>query len=89
MVENDERIEQLLANSMLALKGKRGRFYPDKNFGSKIDVSLSEMEILAYARQAVSSLEGVCVKSAQKLDNKITFQLVLNEEERQVMIDYD
>lgn len=89
MLEIDERIEQLLADSLLALKTKRGKFYPDKNFGSRIDNTLSNEEILAYARQAVSALDGVCIKSAEKMNNKVFFALVLNEEERQVMLSYD
>lgn len=85
---DDERIERLSENFLLALRTKRGRFYPDKNFGSKVNADLSENEILAYIRQAVSALDGVCVKSIEKTGKKVTFNLMLNEEERQVIIEY-
>lgn len=85
---DDERIERLSENFLLALRTKRGRFYPDKNFGSKVNADLSENEILAYIRQAVSTLDGVCVKSVEKIGKKVTFNLMLNEEERQVIIEY-
>lgn len=81
--------EEILKNCIVAMKCPRGRFYPDKNFGSHIlnsaDKVLSD-ELLAYARQAVSEIDGVYVKSAQISSGNAVFTLLINDEQRQVNI---
>lgn len=80
-------IELLLQNTALMLGAKRNKFYPDKNYGSLIfDAMDNKDKILAYARQAVSNLDGVCIKSASVNNNNIVFDLILNGEERSVVV---
>lgn len=82
-------IDEILKNAVRCLTVKRGSFYADKNFGSKIRASQSNAEILAYARQSVDWLDGVFVKSAVKNKNFVTFVLTVNGEERSVIADFD
>ena len=85
-----EYINGLLENALLRLRAVRGRFYPDKNFGSNVRYELPDSEILSEARLAVSELDGVYVKSIEKTDNSVLiFNLVLNDDEREVELQYD
>lgn len=88
-MNNFDVIEEILKNSVRCLTVKRGRFYADKNFGSKIRAIQSNAEILAYARQSLDELDGVFVKSAVKNKNSVTFVLMVNGEERSVTADFD
>lgn len=84
-----DTIDEILKNAVRCLTVRRGRFYADKNFGSKILACQSNAEILAYARQSVEKLDGVFVKSAVKNNNSVTFVLTVNGEERSVIADFD
>ena len=80
---------QLLEDAVRCFAVKRGEFYADKNFGSRIRQSRSMAEALAYARQSVAGLDGVFVKSAKAVsDSAITFDVLINTEERQVTVDF-
>lgn len=81
--------DEILKNCIVAMKCPRGRFYPNKNFGSYIldeaDKHFSD-ELLAYARQAVSEIDGVYVKSVDISGEKAVFTLIINDTQRQVNI---
>lgn len=81
-------IEELLQNAVIALQTLRGSFYPDKNFGSQLKNAKNMSEALAvcYARQALSGFDGVHIKSAKINDNGYAFTLLVNDQERQVLI---
>lgn len=79
-------IEQVLQNATLMLGAKRGGFYPDKNFGSSINPKESLASVLAYARQSVCDLDGVCIKNARLEENKIVFDILINDEGRVIEI---
>lgn len=69
-----------------------GKFYPNKNFGSKIKSSLLppvNEYAAAYAREALDRIDGVFVKSAQYKKPILTVNLIINDEERQVSIDLE
>lgn len=71
------------------MKCPRGRYYPDKNFGSHIlecAKDAESQELLAYARQAVSDFDGVYVKNVQTDGSGALFTLLINELQRQVKI---
>ncbi len=88
-MNNYNVVDEILKNAVRCLTVKRGKFYADKNFGSKISASQSNAEILAYARHSVDGLDGVFVKSAVKNNNSVTFILTVNGEERSVIADFD
>lgn len=72
-----------------ALYTIRGRFYPDKNYGSQIRLAANmprEFYALCYARQALYNMNGVFVKSVHVSDDKYDFTILINDEERQVQI---
>lgn len=87
-----EYIDELLQNAKLLLTASRGHFYPNKNFGSAIREISQEPKAeyaLAYARQALDQLDGVCVKSAELNNARWCFTLDINGEERQVTVELE
>lgn len=85
---NNLTVDEMLKNAVRCFSVKRGGFYADKNFGSKISESRNTAEILAYARQSVENLDGVFVKSAEKKNGSVTFVLSVNGEERSVTVNF-
>lgn len=87
-----EGIEELLQNIKIVLRTSKGAFYPDKNFGSRIN-GISNVPIdeyaAAFAREALDGIDGVCVKAAHYQDNSLTVNLLINDEERQVSVNYE
>lgn len=87
-----EYIDELLQNIKIILTASRGSFYPNKNFGSRIKEICQEPRdkfALMYARQALDTLDGVCVKSAEFCENQYVFTLDINGEERQVTVELE
>lgn len=91
-LEQIDYIDQLTQNAKLVLTAGRGHFYPNKDFGSSVkqlhDESMSDYA-LCYARQALDTLDGVCVKQAVFSNNQWCFTLEINGEERQVTVDLE
>lgn len=68
---------------------EKGKFYPDKNFGSRIFETLkNERLMLSYIRMALSKIDGVYVKDMTyvPIENLITINVLVNNEERQVYV---
>ena len=87
-----EYIEELLQGVLLASKTPRGRFYPDKNFGSRlgeIDREPFEEYARAYISQAVDGLDGVFVKKVIKTEDEIKVQLLVNDSEEEVILEIE
>lgn len=86
-------IDELVQNIQIILTMRRGSFYPNKDFGSLIRKEQlgepKEEYALAYARQALDCLDGVFVKSALVTESKITFNIDINDVERQVSIELE
>ena len=84
-----EYIEELVQNAALALTAKRGRFYPDKNFGSRLsglNREPFEEYAAAFIRQALYDLDGVFVKKVIKNEENIEVILIINDEEKEVIL---
>ncbi|MDE5669887.1 MAG: hypothetical protein K2I14_00260 [Eubacterium sp.] len=83
-----EHIDELLQNAALNIRAERGRFYPDKNFGSHIFLSdnMDEKYIAGLASRALSCINGVYIKSVKVNDETIEFTVIVNNLERQVLI---
>lgn len=91
-LKKTEYIDGLLQDIKLILTAERGKFYPNKNFGSHIRAAAGEPVAeyaVVYARQAVSSIDGVYIKSADVIGDKIIFTLTVNNEERQVSVNIE
>jgi phage baseplate assembly protein W len=91
-LESVDYIDELLQSVRIILSAERGKFYPDKNFGSHLKNIANEPRTeyaLAYARQAVDTLDGVFVKKAELVDGSMIFDLTINNEERQVSLDLE
>lgn len=89
MTDKSICIDNILVNCITAMKCPRGKYYPDKNFGSHIlecSKNTENQELLAYARQAVSDIDGVYVKSVQTSGEQAVFTLLINDRQRQVTI---
>ncbi|MFR5875365.1 MAG: hypothetical protein ACLUFN_02620 [Eubacterium sp.] len=91
-LKKTDYIDELLQNIRLILTAKRGKFYPNKDFGSYIRDNAEEPKAdyaLNYARQAVSSIDGVYIKSSAMKENEIIFRLTVNGEEREVSVNIE
>lgn len=87
-LEKTEYIEEVLQNAAIALETLRGSFYPDKNYGSQLrkEKIKSGEYAVCFARQALSGIDGVYVKSAKIKDDGYEFTVAVNGQERQVLI---
>lgn len=88
VLQEVEHIDALLQDIAILLKAEREGFYPDKNFGSRIFSSKTKDEAYAasLARQAVSGMNGVYIKTAKIKDGNFEFTVIINNVERQVLI---
>lgn len=87
-LETVEYYDEVLQMAKMLLVTQRGRFYPNKNFGSFLKADLpypSDEYALAYTRLALEGLDGVQVSSAH-IDNGVLYaSLIINSEEKQVI----
>lgn len=83
-----EHMDELLQEVALNIRAERGRFYPDKNFGSHIcNFKDADNDYIAgLAAQAVSCMDGVYIKSVKRIDHNLEFTVIINNLERQVLI---
>lgn len=86
-----DNIDELMQLILMHLTIRRGSFYPNKNYGSFLRAEeLKEPKneyALAFARQALDSLGGVYVKSAQANDDFVVLNILINNNvERQVRV---
>ena len=82
-------INSILTDCTAALVCPRGEFYPDKDYGSRIRKEIQEIDLqtlLSYSRQALSDMDGIFVISAEKDDERIIFNISINDDERQVFV---
>mgnify|MGYP000466231661 CR=1 FL=1 len=83
MSDINEKTADIINLCRSAVYCEKGRFYPDKNFGSRIhEAKDNERLMLSFIRMALSKLDGVYVKN----DNLITVDVLINNEERQVYV---
>ena len=85
---NADIIEEMRKNARLVLITPKGSFPYYKNFGSQINYAQNEALILAEARAALSGLDGVYVKSVEKINAAAIFHISVNDEQRQVEVKY-
>lgn len=88
-LETVDYIDEVAQLVKIALTASRGRFYPNKDFGSLlkgINAAPYEEYALAYARQAVDAIDGVYIKRAVLENGSLVFDIDINDEERQVSI---
>jgi len=88
-VKNNDFIDTVLCDCVMAVVCPLGEFYPDKDYGSQIKNSavIDSDILLACARQAVNEINGVYIKSVKTENNKALFDVLINDSERQVSID--
>lgn len=82
--------EALCQSARMIMLIPRGKYYPDKDFGSYLysvsDLSLED-KLLTFARQALLEFDGVFVKSVSVSGSKITYVIDFDFGERTVSID--
>lgn len=84
-----EYFDEVLQNVKIVLSTGRGKFYPNKDFGSYLKMCLSEPReeyALAYARQAVSSMNGVYIKDVKINDDEMIFTVIINDMQGEVRV---
>lgn len=82
-------LEELLQNAFVAVNTRRRRFYPNKSFGSYIKETAAlplEEYAFAFASQATDGIDGVYVKSAERVSGGVKIKLLLNDTEGEVVI---
>lgn len=89
MISEKTSANDVVNNCFMVLSCPKGRFYTDKNYGNSIKKSDDVGELLAAARQAVGSMDGVFIKRAEIRNGVIEFLLMINEEARSVRISVD
>ncbi|MCH5321287.1 MAG: hypothetical protein J1E36_05960 [Eubacterium sp.] len=90
MSDYEPSVSSVLSDLVMAFICPRGEFYPNKNYGSQIKRNknlIDEDKLLSFARQAVSDMDGVYVKSTQLNDSNAVFTVMINDESRQVSIE--
>ncbi len=83
-----EYIDEVLQMAKMLLVTQRGKFYPNKDFGSYLKGDLpfpSDEYALAYARLALERLDGVEVSRARVENNILYVDLTINSKEKQVI----
>lgn len=84
-----EYTETILQDIARAVYTKKGSFYPEALYGSKLRVD-GERQGAAYAvsfaREALADMDGVYVESAQETDSGYDFTIYINNEKRQVSV---
>ena len=89
MSDINEKTADIINLCRSAVYCEKGRFYPDKNFGSRIhEAKGNERLMLSFIRMALSKLDGVYFKNVtySKNENLITVDVLINNEERQVYV---
>ncbi|MBE6816906.1 MAG: hypothetical protein E7520_04295 [Ruminococcaceae bacterium] len=83
--------DELLQNAAILLSAHRGKFYPDKNFGSRIYKATQPLEesIAAYAVEALGTLDGVYVKSVSIDGSAAYIRLMINNTEKGVLLNLE
>lgn len=84
-----ENVQTVLESCIMAIVCPLGRFYPNKNYGNSLRSGKDSGALLASARNAVSRLDGVCIKNARTESGKITFDILINDEARSVSINLE
>lgn len=87
-IQSVEYIDEVIQTIKMLLVTQRGKFYPNKDFGSLLKQSLpqpSEEYALAYARQALEGLDGVFVNTVRVDNGTIYLNVSINSEEKQVI----
>ncbi len=82
-------VETAVQNSVTAIVCPLGKFYPNKDYGSCVINASDAGMLLASARQAVGSIDGVYVKNVTVSNGTAEFTLVINDEERSVSVDLE
>lgn len=89
MLQTLEHTKAVLQSLQILLQCPRGKYYPNKNFGSHIPemkIQAPNDLVLAYARQAVSEIDGVFIKSVEIDNGQAVFDVLVNNEEGKVYI---
>lgn len=82
-------IDALLQSVRTVINCQRGKFYPNKNFGSHIIERTSDCKndrLLDYARQAVSDIDGVFISEICMKNKTAEILVIINNEERIVSV---
>ena len=87
-IENDQFLKAR-TDAMMVLCTRRGRFYPDKNYGSRVMEATQPAVALAQAREALAQVNGVYLLNVVDADYGYIFTLLVNGRESQVRVETD
>ena len=83
-----EGLIRALKNAFIVLTAERGKFYPNKSFGSRLQTvkEPAAAYALAYAREALDGMDGVYALKAEPMGRVIQVTLLVNNEKGMVNI---
>lgn len=82
--------EQIINDFISALSCPSGKFYPDKNYGSRLSGKKDINSLLSAARLAAERLNGIYIKSGKTDGSSLILSVLINDnEERTVTIDLE
>ena len=89
VISNLEDIDSVLRSVSMALKCSKDKFYPNKDYGSRLKYNMGVGELIARARCAVEQIDGVYIKSAKLNGNLLEIIVLINDTERSVSINLE
>lgn len=84
--------EAVLQDIARAIKTRLGAFYPDKNYGSRLDEINSEPALLyalCFARCAVYCMDGVYITKVDAVQGGFNFSVSINNEKKEVFVEFE
>lgn len=87
MIENE--YESALADFKTALKAKLKQFYPIFGYGTEFYKGKGNDFFLACGKKAAECINGLFVLDAESVENGVLFNVIINEEERQVFVEFE
>lgn len=87
MTEN--LIEQIIKDCIGTISCPLGKFYPNKNYGGRLNGERELGRLLAAARLAVAEMDGVYIKNGRIDDNTLLLSVLINNKERTVSINLE
>lgn len=87
MIESE--YENALSDFKTALKTKLNVFYPIYDYGTDFYKGKSNDFFLACGKKAAECVNGLFVINSESAEGGVLFNVVINEEERQVFVEFE
>lgn len=84
----NKKTENILKACAQAIYCSKGSFYPDKDYGSNVRDARGNARLLySFASAALANIDGVYLNSASVSGGNAVFDVIINGESRQVVVE--